>query len=75
MDDFAALVGLDWSDSKHDIALLDTTTGRKESSVLKHSAHAIDEWATSLRVRFGGKKIAVCLEPQSRAFDLRSVEV
>lgn len=65
MDDFAALVGIDWSDSKHDIALLDTTTGRKESSTIKHSAQAIDQWATALRVRFGGKKVAVCLE-QSR---------
>ena len=48
MDDFAALVAIDWSDAKHDIALWDTTLNQKETSTLKHSAHSIDQWATSL---------------------------
>jgi transposase len=65
MADFAALLGIDWSDKKHDLCLIDTVTGKREASVLPHSPQAIDEWATALRARYGGQPIAVCLE-QSR---------
>ena len=65
MDTFAALVAIDWADQKHDIALLDTATSRRETHTLKHSAQALDEWATALRARFCGQRVAVILE-QSR---------
>lgn len=59
---FAALIGLDWSDGKHDICLQISGDDRRESLVLVHSPEAIDEWARALRKRFGGKPIAVALE-------------
>gem|GEM_PF-344027 len=62
---FAALIGIDWSDAKHDICLVDTATGAQESSVIKHTPESLDEWARALRTRFRGERIAVCLE-QSR---------
>ena len=62
---FAALIGIDWSDNKHDICLVETATGAQELSVVKHTPEALNEWAQTLRARFGGAKIAVCLE-QSR---------
>jgi len=65
MTDFAALLGIDWSDTKHDLCLIDAAAGRRETSVLPHSPHRIDEWATGLRARYGGRPVAVCLE-QSR---------
>jgi transposase len=65
MDEFAAHVGIDWSDKKHDCCLIDAATGRKESSILNHSPEAIDKWVTGLRARFPRQKLAVCLE-QSR---------
>ena len=65
MEHFAAFVGIDWSDQKHDLCLVDNSTGKKERLVLKHTPEALDEWAISLRTRFAGQKIAVCLE-QSR---------
>jgi transposase len=65
MADYAALIGIDWADSKHDTCLIDPATGRREASLLRHSPTAIGEWATALRVRCGGKPVAVCLE-QSR---------
>lgn len=65
MNDFAVFIGIDWSDQKHDLCLLDPATGRKEFSILKHTPEAIDEWATSLRSRFASRPIAVALE-QSR---------
>ena len=65
MDEFAAYVGIDWSDQKHDLCLIDSATCKKESSILSHSPEAIDDWATRLHARFSGQRVAVCLE-QSR---------
>jgi transposase len=65
IDNYAALIGIDWSDQKHDACLLETSTGRIESSVVKHSAEALQEWISALHTRFPNGKIAVCLE-QSR---------
>ncbi len=65
MSEYAAFVGFDWADKKHDICLVDVATGKKEFSVIKHTPQALQEWATAVRLRFGGKKVAVCLE-QSR---------
>lgn len=64
-DDFAAFVGWDWADKKHDLCLVDAATGKKEHSVIRNTPQALEEWATSLRKRFGGRPVAVCLE-QSR---------
>jgi transposase len=65
MADYAALIGIDWSDCKHDICLIDSQTGRREASILRHSSQTIEQWVAALRVRFGGRPLAVCLE-QSR---------
>lgn len=62
---FAACLGLDWSDAKHDICLVDTATGARELASVRHTPASLDEWARSLRARFGGRRVAVCLE-QSR---------
>src|SRR4051812_46039527 len=65
MTEYAALLGIDWADKKHDLCLIETASGRREASVLPHSPQEIDEWATDLRARYGGRPVAVCLE-QSR---------
>ena len=62
MAEYAALIGIDWADTKHDISLIDLATGQHEASLLRHSSQTIDEWATALRARFHGQRIAVCLE-------------
>jgi len=63
---FAAFIGLDWGDRKHDVVLCDQRGGKPEHRELIQTPEAIDEWACSLRERFGGQPIAVCFE-QSRA--------
>lgn len=65
MATYAALIGIDWSDTKHDLCLIETASGKREASVLPHSPQEIDQWATMLRARFTGQPVAVCLE-QSR---------
>ncbi len=62
---FAALIGIDWSDRKHDVCLVDAASGRRELTVVAHTPEALNEWARALRARFGEEKVAVCLE-QSR---------
>lgn len=59
---FAAFVGIDWSDTKHDICLQAAHSEEREFTVLPHRPAAIDAWASALRQRFGGQPVAVCLE-------------
>ena len=60
--EFAAFVGVDWADAKHDICLQAVTGEEREFAVLAHRPAAIDAWASSLQQRFQGRPIAVCLE-------------
>src|SRR5436189_3661798 len=60
--DFAALIGLDWASREHALCLYDCATGKRESSTLEHTPETIAQWAQGLEQRFGGKKIALCLE-------------
>jgi len=62
---FAAFIGLDWADQKHDLCLSTADSQQVEQIVLEQSTEAIDEWACRLRKRFGGRPVAICLE-QSR---------
>ena len=41
MEQFAAFVAIDWSDTKHDICLVDVATGKKESLLLKHTPKSL----------------------------------
>jgi transposase len=59
---FAALIGLDWADAKHDVCLQAAGSERREFLVLEHSPEAIDAWVQTLRTRFHGQPVAVCLE-------------
>ncbi len=61
-DTFAAFVGIDWADAKHDICLQATGTAKRESLQLTHTPEAIDAWVTTLRTRFNGPPVAICLE-------------
>jgi transposase len=65
MREFAAYLGIDWADKKHDLCLLDAGTGKKRKQVLPHTPQAITEYFTNLGARYPGQQIAVGLE-QSR---------
>src|SRR6476646_10575079 len=60
--DFAAFVGIDWADRKHDVCLHVPGASALEASVLEHRPAIIDAWARRLRERFSGRPIAVCIE-------------
>jgi Transposase len=65
MEEYAALIAIDWADQQHAVSLLDLSSGKREQLPLKHTPATLQEWALSLRTRFGGQAIAVALE-QSR---------
>ena len=62
MNQYAACLGIDWADKKHDLCLLDAATKKKTKLVLPHTPQAIAEYFTSLRTRYPGQQIAVGLE-------------
>jgi hypothetical protein len=45
---YAAYIGIDWSDRKHDIYLYDCTTGEAEESVISSQPEAIQELLSNL---------------------------
>src|SRR5262245_38876271 len=59
---FAAFIGLDWADAKHDVCLQAAGTEHREFLSLEHSPEEINAWVQTLRTRFHGQPVAVCLE-------------
>lgn len=59
---FAAFIGIDWADAKHDVCLQAAGCDKRESFILEHTPEAIDAWVTTLRTRFNGQPVAICLE-------------
>lgn len=60
--DFAATVGWDWADKKHDLWLCPCGSHKPEHLVLVHTPEALHEWVAKMRTRFEGHPVAVCLE-------------
>jgi transposase len=60
--EYAAFVGIDWADRKHDVCLQAAGSSKRESSVLAHRPESIAQWAQTLRQRFAGRPVAVCVE-------------
>lgn len=59
---FAATIGWDWADKKHDLWLRPADGGKAEHLILEQSPDAIHEWAAELRARFAGDRVAICIE-------------
>ena len=60
--EFAAFVGIDWADAKHDVCLQAAGSAKREGLTLEHTPEAIEAWVSTLRTRFNGQPVAVCLE-------------
>ena len=59
---FAALIGLDWGDRQHALALWEADAHTTESSTLLHSSESVRAWLGQLEQRFGGRPVALALE-------------
>jgi transposase len=58
---FAATIGWDWADKKHDLWLR-PVGGKAEHLTLEQSPEAVHGWAAKLRERLGGGRVAICIE-------------
>lgn len=58
---YAAWIGLDWADEKHDWSLC-TADGKKRQGQMKSTPEAIELWAAELAQEFSGRPVAVALE-------------
>jgi transposase len=63
----AALVGLDWGSTQHDIALQVTGATTVEHCRLPHEPRALVDWLCGLRARFGGAKVGIAIETSKGA--------
>ncbi len=59
---FAATIGIDWADRKHDICEIFTHSGMPIYSVIRHTPESIGQWAMGLLQRYPKQQVAVCCE-------------
>lgn len=62
MSEYAAFVGWDWADQEHEIRMREVGGTEIEKTTLEGRPEAIHQWAAQMRVRFEGRRVAVCLE-------------
>jgi transposase len=60
--EFAAMIGIDWADKKHDLCLQVRGEAELEHSTLSHTPETIEAWASTLRARFAGQPVGICIE-------------
>ena len=46
-EQFAAFIGIDWADAKHDLCLQAVGCEKHETSILEHTPEAIEAWANT----------------------------
>lgn len=63
--EFVALVGLDWGDTSHQVALWDERRQTCTNERIEHTPAALRGWIETLHARFAGASVAVAIE-QSR---------
>ena len=59
---FAAFIGIDWADAKHDVCRQAADAETREFRALAHTPEALEEWVHTLRARFQGQPLALCLD-------------
>src|SRR6266851_9023417 len=64
-NDYAAFIGIDWADRKHQFSLQVAGQTSKETGTLEQKPEVIGPWVAKLRERFGSRPVAIAVE-QSR---------
>jgi transposase len=59
---FAATIGLDWADQKHDLWIRPADGSKAEHVRLEQTPETLHEWVAKLRERFGNRQIALAVE-------------
>src|ERR1700675_1337778 len=58
----AAVIGIDWADQHHDVALQEPGGARVERVRLAHTPEAISAWIAALRARLGNRPVGIAVE-------------
>ncbi len=58
----AAIIGIDQVEREHDLCLKVLIKDALAFSIQEHKPEIIDDRANELRMRFGGKSVAICIE-------------
>lgn len=59
---FAATIGLDWADQKHDLWIRPADGSKAEHVRLEQTPETLHEWVAKMGERFGNRKIALAVE-------------
>ena len=59
---YAANIGIDWADRKHDICEIPAHSNTPTYSVINHTPNSLHSWAIGLRQRYPDQQVAVCCE-------------
>jgi transposase len=59
---FAATIGLDWADKKHDLWIQPSDGSKPQHQVIAQTPEALHEWVAQMRARFPKGRIAIALE-------------
>ena len=62
IDDFSALIGIDWADKKHDVCEMPSGSKEYHYAVISSTPESIHAWAMSLKKRYPNKPVAVACE-------------
>ena len=60
--EFAATIGLDWADRKHDLWICPARPAKAEHRRLDQTPEALHEWVAKLRERFPSRRVAIAVE-------------
>jgi transposase len=61
-NNFAATIGLDWADQKHDLWIRPADGSKAEHLRLEQTPEALHEWVAKVRERFGNRHVAIAIE-------------
>jgi transposase len=62
LPEFAATIGLDWADKKHDLWLHPSDGTKAQHLRLEQTPEALHAWVAKMRERFGGRPLALGME-------------
>lgn len=62
VSDFAALIGIDWADRKHDICEVNLQTNKQHFTIISSQPKTINAWANELKNKYNGQLVAVACE-------------
>ena len=65
--DYAAWIGVDWGSDQHAVCLRASDGGPLESYSLQQKPESLHAWIVSLRIRFGGRTVALAIEQSKGA--------